>query len=84
MSDSAPAAPPPPWPRPSPLREQTTVGASAGRIYGMVLRYCYVIRSSWPRTAELIYWPLVQMLMWGFLQSYLAQNTSFAHRRAST
>jgi ABC-2 type transport system permease protein len=68
--------------RPSPLREQTTVAASLGRIYGMVLRYWYVIRSSWPRTAELIYWPLVQMLMWGFLQTYLAQTTSFAAKAA--
>ena len=50
MSESAPAA----GARRSPLREQTTVAASAGRIYGMVLRYWYVIRSSWPRTAELI------------------------------
>ena len=48
----------------------------------MVLRYWYVIRSSWPRTAELIYWPLVQMLTWGFLQSYLAQTTSFAAKAA--
>jgi ABC-2 type transport system permease protein len=48
----------------------------------LVLRYWYVIRSSWPRTAELIYWPLVQMLMWGFLQSYLAQTTSFAAKAA--
>jgi ABC-2 type transport system permease protein len=64
------------------LREQTTVAASAGRIWAMVLRYWYVIRSSWPRTAELIYWPLVQMLMWGFLQSYLAQTTSFAGKAA--
>jgi ABC-2 type transport system permease protein len=64
------------------LREQTTIAASAGRIWGMVLRYWYVIRSSWPRTAELIYWPLVQMLMWGFLQSYLAQTTSLAARAA--
>jgi ABC-2 type transport system permease protein len=64
------------------LREQTGLAASAGRIWGMVLRYWYVIRSSWPRTAELIYWPLVQMLMWGFLQSYLAQTTSFAANAA--
>ena len=64
------------------LREQTTIGASAGRIWAMVLRYWYVIRSSWPRTAELVYWPLVQMLMWGFLQSYLAQTTSFAGKAA--
>ena len=64
------------------LNEQTTLAASAGRIWGMVLRYWYVIRSSWPRTAELIYWPLVQMLMWGFLQSYLASTTSLAAKAA--
>ena len=64
------------------LREQTGLAASATRIWGMVLRYWYVIRSSWPRTAELIYWPLVQMLTWGFLQTYLAQVTSFAGRAA--
>ena len=64
------------------LREQTTARASWGRIWAMVLRYWYVIRSSWPRTAELVYWPLVQMLTWGFLQSYLAQTTSFAAKAA--
>jgi ABC-2 type transport system permease protein len=64
------------------LREQASLAASWGRIWGMVLRYWYVIRSSWPRTAELIYWPLVQMLMWGFLQSYLAQTASFAAKAA--
>jgi ABC-2 type transport system permease protein len=64
------------------LRAQTGVAASAARIWGMVLRYWYVIRSSWPRTAELIYWPLVQMLTWGFLQTYLAQVTSLAGRAA--
>ena len=74
------AAPHPP--RSSPLGEQTTFAASAGRVWGMVLRYWYVIRSSWPRTAELIYWPLVQMLMWGFLQSYLAQATGLAAKAA--
>ncbi len=69
-------------PHVSRLKEQTSLAASIGRIWGMVLRYWYVIRSSWPRTAELIYWPLVQMLMWGFLQSYLAQTTSFAVKAA--
>lgn len=64
------------------LYEQTGLAASAGRIWGMVLRYWYVIRSSWPRTAELVYWPLVQMLTWGFLQTYLAQTTSFTGRAA--
>jgi len=77
MNQGAPAAS-----RLSTLREQRTLAASGRRIYGLVLRYWYVIRSSWPRTAELIYWPLVQMLMWGFLQTYLAQTTSFAAKAA--
>jgi ABC-2 type transport system permease protein len=64
------------------LREQTGLAASVRRVSAMVLRHWYVIRSSWPRTAELIYWPLVQMLTWGFLQSHLAQTTSFAGRAA--
>jgi ABC-2 type transport system permease protein len=64
------------------LHAQTTVAGSARRIGAMVLRYWYVIRSSWPRTAELIYWPLVQMLMWGFLQGYLAATTSLAGKAA--
>jgi ABC-2 type transport system permease protein len=79
MSNAPPTTAPAASPR---LREQTTLAASAGRVWGMVLRYWYVIRSSWPRTAELIYWPLVQMLMWGFLQTYLAQTASFAAKAA--
>jgi ABC-2 type transport system permease protein len=66
----------------TPLREQTGVIASLRRVLGLVLRYWYVIRSSWPRTAELIYWPLVQMLMWGFLQQHLAKTTSLAGQAA--
>ena len=64
------------------LRDQTSLAASSRRVWAMVLRYWYVIRSSWPRTAELVYWPLVQMLMWGFLQSYLAQTANFAAKAA--
>ena len=46
------------------------------RIGAMVLRYVYLVRSSWPRLAELIYWPLLQLLTWGFLQTYLNQESS--------
>ena len=38
------------------------------------------LRSSWPRLFELIYWPTVQMMMWGFLQIYIAQNAGFFAR----
>ena len=59
-------------------------GLSARRIAAMVLRYWYLMRSSWPRLLELIYWPAVQMLMWGFLQLYIAGNASFFARASGT
>jgi len=46
---------------------------SLGRIGAMVLRYTYLLRSSWPRILEMVYWPAVQMLTWGFLQTYLVR-----------
>jgi len=46
----------------------------------MVLRYLYLLRSSWPRILELIYWPSVQLFVWGFLQSYISQNAGFFAR----
>jgi ABC-2 type transport system permease protein len=64
------------------LYEQNGFRATLRRIRGMVLRHWYVIRSSVPRTAELVFWPLVSMLMWGFLQTYLAQTTSLAAKAA--
>ena len=33
---------------------------------------------------DLIYWPAVQMLMWGFLQMYVSQNSGFFARAAGT
>ncbi|MET0841777.1 MAG: ABC transporter permease, partial [Methyloceanibacter sp.] len=36
----------------------------------------YLLRSSGIRLIELIYWPFLQMLTWGFLQKYLAGTTS--------
>jgi ABC-2 type transport system permease protein len=47
---------------------------SINRVAAMVRRYWYLLRSSWPRVLDLIYWPTVQMLMWGFLQLYVSQN----------
>src|SRR5215469_10372067 len=50
------------------------------RVAAMVLRYLYLLRSSWPRVLELIYWPSVQLFVWGFLQSYIVQNAGFFAR----
>ena len=50
----------------------------------MMLRYWYLLRSSWPRLLELVYWPTVQMFIWGFLQFYISQNAGFFARAGGT
>ncbi len=50
---------------------------SVNRMAALVRRYWYLLVSSWPRLLDLIYWPMVQMLMWGFLQLYVSQNSGF-------
>ncbi len=57
---------------------------SARRIGALMLRHVYLLRSSWTRLAELIYWPLVQMVMWGFLQTYLNGQSGFGARAGGT
>src|ERR1700722_15494890 len=54
------------------------------RIAAMIERYWYLLRSSWPRLLELVYWPAVQMLMWGFLQLYIGQNAGYFARAGGT
>ncbi len=59
-------------------------GVSLTRIGAMVERYWYLLRSSWPRLLDLVYWPAVQMFMWGFLQLYVSQNSGFFARAGGT
>ena len=49
-------------------------GFSPGRVGAMVLRYTYLLRSSWPRILDLIYWPTVQMITWGFIQTFVSRT----------
>ncbi len=41
----------------------------------MVMRFLFLMRSSWPRLIELVYWPTVQMILWGFMTKFLATNS---------
>jgi ABC-2 type transport system permease protein len=59
-------------------------GSSSRRIAAMMLRYWYLLRSSWPRLLDLVYWPTVQMVTWGFLQFYIASNAGFFARAGGT
>ncbi|MFT8244009.1 ABC transporter permease [Roseomonas sp. BN140053] len=42
------------------------------RVWGMVYRHLALFRRSWPRLLELMYFPILQMLVWGFLTSWIA------------
>lgn len=50
---------------------------SPRRIQALLLRHLYLMRTSWPRILEMIYWPTVQMILWGFITLYLRNETSF-------
>ncbi|MGJ5130697.1 ABC transporter permease [Bradyrhizobium oligotrophicum] len=54
------------------------------RIGAMILRYWYLLLSSWPRLLELMYWPTLQIITWGFLQTYIAANAGFFARAGGT
>ncbi len=47
------------------------------RIWAMVLRHLYLLRSSWPRLLELAYWPTFQLLLWGFITTFFVQHSSW-------
>lgn len=44
-----------------------------GRVYGLICRHFYLFRGSVPRLLEQLYWPVVDILVWGFLTIYLQQ-----------
>ena len=54
-------------------------GNTGTRVAAMALRHLYLLRKSWPRLLELIYWPAVQMILWGFIAKFMsAQSPWFA------
>jgi len=48
-----------------------------GRIYGLFLRHFYLITRSFPRILDLIYWPSIQITLWGFISIFFEQYSSY-------
>lgn len=55
---------------------------SLARITAMLLRYTYLLRNSWPRVLELAYWPTMQMILWGFINQFLAGQSAWVAQAA--
>ena len=61
-------------------RIDSAYAVSPQRIGAMMLRYWYLLRSSWPRLLDLVYWPTIQMVLWGFTSNFLMTNSSYVAR----
>jgi len=46
--------------------------APARRVWGLMYRHLTLFRRSWPRLLDLAYWPVLQMLIWGFTSKFFA------------
>ena len=47
------------------------------RIQGLLLKYFYISKNRWDRIFDIIYWPLVDLLVWGFMTAYIAVISEF-------
>ena len=47
------------------------------RIYGLFLRHFYLITRSFPRILDLIYWPTIQITLWGFISNFFAAYSTY-------
>ena len=52
------------------------------RIYALFLRHFYLIKSSFPRILDLIYWPTIQIILWGFISKFFTMHSDFYNHTA--
>ena len=47
------------------------------RMYALSIRHLYLIKSSFPRILDLIYWPTIQILLWGFISQFFTMYSDY-------
>ena len=47
------------------------------RILSLMLRHLYFIKASVPRIIDLIYWPTVQIILWGFISKFFTMHSTY-------
>lgn len=62
------------------MSEPSPIVLSARRVRAIFRRHAYLLLASWPRMLELVYWPAVQMLLWGYLTLFLQQQSGLVAR----
>ena len=47
------------------------------KMYGLFLRHFFLIKSSFPRILDLIYWPSIQIILWGFISKFFSLYSDY-------
>ena len=47
------------------------------KILALSLRHFYLIKGSFPRVLDLIYWPTIQIFLWGFISKFFTLSSSY-------
>ena len=47
------------------------------KIFALSLRHVYLIKGSFQRILDLIYWPTIQIFLWGFISKFFTLNSSY-------
>ena len=50
---------------------------SLSKIFALSLRHIYLIKGSFPRILDLIYWPTIQIFLWGFISKFFTISSSY-------
>ena len=46
-------------------------------MYALYLRHIYLIKGSLPRILDLIYWPTIQIILWGFISKFFTLHSEY-------
>ena len=47
------------------------------KIFALSLRHVYLIKGSFPRILDLIYWPTIQIFLWGFISKFFTLSSEY-------
>lgn len=53
------------------------------RMWAISVRHAYLYMGSWPRLLQTMYWPMINMLVWGFTSFYIIKKMAGAQMVAS-
>ena len=47
------------------------------RMFALSIRHLYLIKGSFPRILDLIYWPTIQIILWGFISKFFTMYSDY-------